>query len=117
MRDEKHEKVIETIAGMLREYPGVDEVVRYSREFWMEPDFSLAQHGCILPYTHGQRELYESHGYKFVGSRDDVMWRQFKRDVGAAARKVIEDVRKAAREAKQLDVQLDPDEWVKEDAE
>lgn len=66
---------------------GIDEIVRYARDFAAEPDFNIVQMGCLLAYYSNVRDMYMEHGAEHVAEMsDDELWQYYRWNVGYIAK-------------------------------
>lgn len=92
-KNAKLNKVLNEIADSLLEM-GLDEVMRYYKEFPHEPDYNIAQYGNLLVYYSDIYNFYRNCGYKSTDKFSaDKIWEIYKRQVGYIVRELIYDTK------------------------
>lgn len=75
---------------------GFDEIKRFFKAFPNEPDYNIAQHGCMLINTIDIRQRMIEAGYNATGRSDVNVWYDvYLPTVGSVARRIVEEGREA----------------------
>lgn len=94
-----NEKLVQAIAGYIMEDTDVKETVnelrRYKRAFFSEPDYNYYRYGNILPYYSQIRDFYREHGFT-CNDNDEVLCEHFCYHVGKAIDLLLEGYKNVA---------------------
>ena len=86
---EKRKKLYNEIKEELNYSLDINEIKRYKKTFYNEPDYNIAQYGNLLISYYEVRELYNTVGLDTTNLDDDKVWENYKKDVGIVVRKII----------------------------
>lgn len=99
-RNKKRNALLQGIAETMLDPDtmGFDEIERYVKAYPNEPDYNIAQHGCLWAYVEQVRKRVREAGYSYISIgriSDFSLWRRYTYWVGEVARRIVEEGREA----------------------
>lgn len=96
----KRNALLQGIADMMLDPDtmGFDEIERYVKAYPNEPDYNIAQHGCLWAYVEQVRKSVREAGYSDTSIdriSDFNLWCRYTYWVGEVARRIVEEGREA----------------------